>query len=93
MTEKVLFEFRVLNEPDEVKYEIHQGTEKYICSGHVVPRCIPLPFTSCSKPLSKMHRKLIHRSQKRVRKTLDTLENLYADFYGNKKPPTETDPS
>ncbi len=92
MSEKVIFEFRVLNENDGVRYEIQQGTKKFTCSGHVLPRCIPLSFTPCSKNLSTLHRKLHHRSQIRARKTLDALENMYADFYGSKKPAKESDP-
>jgi len=91
MTEKVIFEFSVLNEKDGVKYEIRQGSEKSTCSGHFLPRCFPLAFTPRLKILSGLHRRFMENSQKRIRKTLNTLERIYTDFYGNENATLESD--
>lgn len=93
MTEKVIFEFRVLNEDGGVKYEIQQGTKKYTRSGRIFPMCLPLSNNPCSKTWPNLHRKFIHRSQKQVRKSLDALEKMYTDFYGDKESAKESNPS
>jgi hypothetical protein len=85
MAEKVIFEFRVNNEKDGVRYQIRQGEKMHTYSGKKVSRCFPLVFFRHPKSFVRMHSRFFHHSKKHVRETLNTLENMYADFYRNHK--------
>ena len=83
MTEKVIFEFRTIDDKESKKYEIRQGGETYTCSSQKINRCLPLMFFPHPRIFTKMHRKAYRHAQKRARTTLNALESLYADFYGS----------
>jgi len=93
MTEKVVFEFRIWNDKNGVKYEIKQGEEKYTRSGYISPRFSPSAYTPCLKKFPALHRRFIQHSQRRVRKTLNALEKMYSDFYGNQNVAQESEPN
>jgi hypothetical protein len=85
MAEKVIFEFKANYEKDGIRYQIKQGEETHIYSSKKISRCVPLVFFPHPKSFSRMHKRFLHHSKKHVRETLNTLENMYAEFYGNEK--------
>ncbi len=90
MTEKTIFFFFFLKEKDAVKYEIRQGEDLYTCYGIKTPRCRPSVFSSHIRKVSRLHRKFMRLSKKRMGESLNTLEKMYDEFYGSERAVSES---
>jgi hypothetical protein len=81
MAEKVLFEFRAESEEDGYRYTFRRGEEFYEVKSSS-PMGPGFPFPGRAFWHGKAAHAFRQRSQQKMRKTLDALEQFYRDVYG-----------
>lgn len=87
MNEKVLFEFRAIQTEDGCQYKMRHGDRVFIMRPpETMPRCRRVV---ARRKNSRKPPQTSPMARRRVRHTLDTLENLYADLYPAQQAPAE----
>jgi hypothetical protein len=85
MTEKIIFEFRTIQDDEGIGYEIHHPEEgiKVKMPAEAFERW-PVPHPCKRRKISKKRMKRMKkRSRKHMRRNLNFLEELYKDIYGD----------
>ena len=82
MTEKVIFEYRCEESEDGgYTYQVQQGEERYIYMGEHQPSAC-WPMFGHWRSASRRTRRRREHSRRHMRATLDFLEEMYDDIYG-----------